>query len=98
MLISYTIFGFHSFYNGAVDLQMLPLLTRRQCKVCDTHVTVKACGPHFKNIHGKNNLCFVADYCVQFPIIFVFYLLPQTCATWLLCLLLASVVLILIFQ
>ena len=34
MLLSYTIVDFHLFYDGAVDIQ-----------VCDTQVTVKACGP-----------------------------------------------------
>ena len=33
------------FYNGAVDMQICALLTRSQCKVSDTQVTVKACGP-----------------------------------------------------
>ena len=32
-------------YNGAVDMQICALLTRIQCKVTDTQVTVKACGP-----------------------------------------------------
>ena len=31
--------------NGAVDMQICALLTRSQCKVSDTQVTVKACGP-----------------------------------------------------
>ena len=73
MLISYTIVGFYSLYDGAIDLQMLLLLPRSQCKVCDTQVTAKACGPHFKNIQGKNNLCFVSDNCVQFPFILAFW-------------------------
>ena len=45
MLLSYTIVDFHLFYDGAVDIQICTLLTRRQCKGCDTQVTVKACGP-----------------------------------------------------
>ena len=44
MLLSYTIVDFYLFYNGAVDMQ-IRALTRSQCKVCDTQVTVKACGP-----------------------------------------------------
>ena len=36
---------FYLFYNGAVDMQICTLLTRNQCKVSDTQVTVKACGP-----------------------------------------------------
>ena len=31
--------------NGAVDMQICALLTRIQCKVYDTQVTAKACGP-----------------------------------------------------
>ena len=73
MLLSYTIVDFHLFYDGAVDIQIWAPPTRSQCKVCDTQVTVKACGPHFKNIQGKNNLCFVADNCIQFPIILAFW-------------------------
>ena len=45
MLLSDTIVDFHLFYDGAVDIQILALLTRSQCKVSDTQVTVKACGP-----------------------------------------------------
>ena len=46
MLLSDTIVDFHSFYDGVVDIQiLLALLTRSQCKVSDTQVTVKACGP-----------------------------------------------------
>ena len=36
---------FHLFYDGAVDIQIWTLLTRSQCKVSDTRVTVMACGP-----------------------------------------------------
>ena len=45
MLLSDTIVDFHLFYDGAVDIQIWALLTRSQCKVSDTQVTVKACGP-----------------------------------------------------
>ena len=45
MLLSYTIVDFYLFNNGAVDMQMYALLTRTQCKVSNTQVTVKACGP-----------------------------------------------------
>ena len=41
---SSTIVNFHLFYNGPVDYANMSLLTRRQCKVSDTQVTVKACG------------------------------------------------------
>ena len=45
MLLSDTIVDFHLFYDWAVDIQIWALLTRSQCKVSDTQVTVKACGP-----------------------------------------------------
>ena len=45
MLLSYTIVDFHLFNDGAVDIQIWAPPTRSQCKVCDTQVTVKACGP-----------------------------------------------------
>ena len=45
MLLSYNIIvDFHLFYYGAVDIQICALLTRFQCKVSDTQVTVRACG------------------------------------------------------
>ena len=49
MLLSYTIVDFHLFYDWAVDIQIWALLTRSQCKVSDTQVTIKACGPLVKN-------------------------------------------------
>ena len=45
MLLFDTIVDFQLFYDGVVDLQIWALLTRSQCKVSDTQVTVKACGP-----------------------------------------------------
>ena len=45
MLLSDTIVDFHLFYDWAVDIQIWALLTRSQCKVSDSQVTVKACGP-----------------------------------------------------
>ena len=45
MLLSDTIVDFHLFYDGDVDIQIWPLLTRSQGKVSDTQVTIKACGP-----------------------------------------------------
>ena len=51
MLLAYTIVDFYLFYYGAVDIQIWALLTRSQCKVSDTHVTVKAFGPL---VYGKN--------------------------------------------
>ena len=44
MLLSYTIVDFHLFYDEAVDINICAPLTRSQCKVCDTQVTVKVCG------------------------------------------------------
>ena len=45
MLLSYTMVNFDLFYDGAVDIKIWAPLTRSQCKVSDTQVTVKACGP-----------------------------------------------------
>ena len=45
MLLSDIVVDFHLFYDGAVDIKIGALLTRSQCKVSDTQVTVKACGP-----------------------------------------------------
>ena len=45
MSLSYTMIDFHLFCDGAVDIQILALLTRSQYKVYDTQVTIKACGP-----------------------------------------------------
>ena len=60
VLLSDTIVDFHLFYDGAVDIQIRALLTRSQCEVSDTQVTVKAHGPlvkgillEIKGIHGK---------------------------------------------
>ena len=45
MLLSYTIVDVHLYYDGAFDIKMWALLTRSQCQISDTQVTVKACGP-----------------------------------------------------
>ena len=45
ILLSDTIVDFHLFSDGAVDIQIRALLTRSQCKVSDTQVTVKTHGP-----------------------------------------------------
>ena len=37
-------------YDGNVDMQILDFLTKSQCRVSDTQVTVKARGPFVKNI------------------------------------------------
>ena len=54
MLLSYTMVDFHLFYDGAVDMQILALLTRSPCKFSDTQLTVKACGPllYFHVLHN----------------------------------------------
>ena len=44
MLLSYTKVDFHLFYDAVVDIQIWAPLTRSQCKVSDTQVTIKACG------------------------------------------------------
>ena len=43
---------FYLIFDGAVDMQILALLTRSQCWVSDTQVTVKACGPLVLKIAG----------------------------------------------
>ena len=45
VMLSYTMVDFHLFYDEAVDIQIRAPLIRSQCKVSDTQVTVKACGP-----------------------------------------------------
>ena len=45
MLLSYAIVDFYLLYDGAVDMQIRALLTRSQCKVSYTQLTVEACGP-----------------------------------------------------
>ena len=53
MLLSYTIVDFDFYYNnGAVNMQICTLLTRIKCKVSDTQVTVKACGPLVSDVSG----------------------------------------------
>ena len=42
MLLSYATVDFHEFYYGAANIQIGTLLTRSQCGVSDTQVTVKA--------------------------------------------------------
>ena len=45
MLISSAIVDFYFFYDWGVDMQIWALLTRSECRVSDTQVTFKACGP-----------------------------------------------------
>ena len=53
VLLSYAIVEFYLLYDGAVDMQIRSLLTRSQCRVADTQVTVKACGPLVIFIYWK---------------------------------------------
>ena len=50
MLLTYSIVDFHLFYDGAVDIQKLDLLTRSQCKVSDAQVTVRPVGLFFQKL------------------------------------------------
>ena len=55
MLLSYPIVDSYLFYDGVVDMQLWFLLTRSQCRVSDTQVTVKVCGPlelHYRSCYG----------------------------------------------
>ena len=64
MLLYYTIVAFDFYYNnGAVDMQICTLMTRIQCKVSDTQVTVKACGPLV--------YYFLLLYYIYFPLVLV---------------------------
>ena len=42
MQVSSSIVDFHLFYDGLVVMQLRTLLTRSQCRVSDTQITVKA--------------------------------------------------------
>ena len=44
MLLSNAIVDFYLFYDGVLHMQIWVPLTRSQCKVSDTQVTLKACG------------------------------------------------------
>ena len=61
MLLSYTIVEFHLFYDGAGDIQIWALLTRSQCKVSDTQLTVKHCGPLEKNQRFINQAHIIGE-------------------------------------
>lgn len=45
MLLSYAVVGFYLSYDGATGMQICVLLTRSQCRVSDTQVTISVCGP-----------------------------------------------------
>ena len=53
---------FHLFYDGAVDIQKWALLTRSQCKVSDTQVTVKAHGPLVYYLDHALCLCCIGFF------------------------------------
>ena len=42
MLLSYATVDFYFFYDGTADMQIWALLRRKQCRVSDTQVTIKA--------------------------------------------------------
>ena len=48
ILLFYAITDFHSFYDGAVGMQIWALLTRSEFRVPGTQVTVKVYGPLVK--------------------------------------------------
>ena len=48
MLHSYATVDFHSFYDVADDMQIWALMTRSQCRVSDTQMTVRVLGPLVK--------------------------------------------------
>ena len=48
VLVSHAIVEFYLSFDGPVDMQIWALLTRSQCWVSDTQVTVTACGPLVK--------------------------------------------------
>ena len=45
MLLSYATVDFLLFYDAVADIQIRALLTKSQCKVSETEVTVKALWP-----------------------------------------------------
>ena len=58
---------FLSFHNGAVDIQIWAPLTRSQCKVSDTQVTVKACGSIVYNYASPKRWCTHENRNTYFP-------------------------------
>ena len=59
-------FRYHSWFSfilwWAVDIEIWALLTRSQCKVSDTQVTVKACGPLVLRIDSNIYYYFYQRY------------------------------------
>ena len=62
MLLSNAIVDYFFLNDVAVDMQIWALLTRSWCRVSDTQVTVKACGPLV--------LSFNQHYCIIIAIVF----------------------------
>ena len=44
-MLFFAMVDFYLFYDGVVDMQIWALLTRSQCRVSDTQVTVRVLGP-----------------------------------------------------
>ena len=55
MLLSYATVEFYLLNDEAADMQIWDLLTRIQCRVSDTPVTIKNCGPFCFN--GRLKVC-----------------------------------------
>ena len=62
-VVSYVTVDIHLFYDVAANMQMLALLTRSQCRVSDTHVTVKALGPLVFNDDWRFILTYIFLFC-----------------------------------
>ena len=81
-------YDFHLFYEGAVVIQIWALLTRSQCKVSNTQVTDKACGPLVKitvifvliNVNAKS-ISSCSSYMIFLDLLSLFnvYLDPCPC-------------------
>ena len=50
MLLSYVVVGFYLSYDGATGMQICALLTRSQCRVSDTQVTVRHVGLFLQSV------------------------------------------------
>ena len=92
MQFSSAIVDFYLFSDGSVDMQIWTLLSRSQCRVSDTEVTVKACGPLVSNLHDclpyhTDLLIFVLPWFVktkQFESVYlIFFLHMYICVLFL---------------
>ena len=83
MQFSSAIVDFYLFSDGSVDMQIWTLLSRSQCRVSDTEVTVKAWGPLVSNLHDclpyhTDLLIFVLPWFVktkQFETVYLIFFL-----------------------